>query len=69
MYSRSRKAYRNGVNAPMSRPYAPKLTRCDAIRCSSAASTRIHSARGGTAMPANFSTAMAQAWLLFMLDR
>ena len=59
MCSRSRKAYRNGLKLPRSKPYAPMPTKCDAIRFSYEMSTRMIRAFSGTFSPHNFSTASA----------
>ena len=47
------------MNAPMSIPYVPTATQCEAIRCSSAMITRIVATYGETSIARSFSTASA----------
>ena len=69
MASRSRKAWKKGVKAPMSIAIAPHHSSCDAIRVSSAIMVRITLARSGTSICMPFSTHKAQAWLLICAER
>ena len=56
IFSRSRQQYRNGELAPRSSAIEPMNIRCEAMRVSSASSTRRTVARSGISQPSSFST-------------
>src|SRR5205809_251682 len=59
--SRSRSHHRRPVSTPRSGPSHARHTRCEAIRCSSTAVSRIHCPRSGVSSPIIFTTASPHA--------